>query len=221
MNLALFDLDYTLLAGDSDHAWGQFLAEQGLVDGEDYRQKNDAFWARYKAGTLDINEYLRFALLPLAGRTPAQMKPLHDRYLAEKIAPMIRQPALHLVRRHAGDLCAIVTATNTFVTGPIATLFGVPHLIGCEVEVRDGCFTGQPAGVPSFREGKVRRVHDWLASLGQRLSDFDRSFFYSDSMNDLPLLDEVSDPVAVNPDAVLRDLAGTRGWPIMQLHSLQ
>ncbi len=221
MNLALFDLDYTLLAGDSDHAWGQFLVEHGLVDGEDYRQKNDAFWARYKAGTLDINEYLQFALQPLAGRTPAQMKPLHDRYLAEKIAPMIHQPALDLVRQHAGDLCAIVTATNTFVTGPIAGLFGVPHLIGCEVEVRDGCFTGQPAGVPSFREGKVRRVHDWLGSLGQRVADFERSFFYSDSMNDLPLLDMVSNPVAVNPDPVLRDLATTRGWPIVQLHSLQ
>lgn len=221
MNLALFDLDYTLLAGDSDHAWGQFLVEQGLVDGEDYRQKNDAFWARYKAGTLDIHEYLQFALQPLAGRTPAQMKPLHDRYLAEKIAPMIHQPALDLVRRHAGDLCAIVTATNTFVTGPIAGLFGVPHLIGCEVEVRDGCFTGQPAGVPSFREGKVRRVHDWLESLGRRVSDFERSFFYSDSMNDLPLLDMVSNPVAVNPDPVLHDLATTRGWPIVRLHSLQ
>ncbi len=220
MNLALFDLDYTLLAGDSDHAWGQFLVEAGMVDGDDYRQKNDAFWARYKAGTLDIREYLQFALAPLAGRTLAEMQPLHDLYLRNKIAPMVRQPAIDLVQRHRNDLCAIVTATNTFVTGPIAALFGIPHLIGCEVEVIDGRFTGEPLGVPSFREGKITRVTDWLRGMGKSIADFPQSFFYSDSMNDLPLLEMVNQPVAVNPDAVLRDLAVSRGWPVIQLHEL-
>lgn len=220
MNLALFDLDYTLLAGDSDHAWGQFLVEAGMVDGDEYQRKNDEFWARYKAGTLDIREYLQFALAPLAGKSLAEMRPLHDQYLQKKIAPMVRQSALDLVRQHRNDLCAIVTATNTFVTGPIAGLFGIPHLIGCEVEIIDGRFTGEPLGVPSFREGKITRVNDWLRSMGKSLADFPQSFFYSDSMNDLPLLEMVNHPVAVNPDAVLRDLAVSRGWPVIQLHEL-
>lgn len=220
MNLALFDLDYTLLAGDSDHAWGQFLVEAGLVDGDDYRKKNDEFWALYKAGRLDIREYLRFALAPFAGKTVAQMQPLHDQYLQRKIAPMVRQNALDLVRRHRNDLCAIVTATNTFVTGPIAALFGIPNLIGCEVEIIDGRFTGEPLGIPSFREGKITRVNDWLQGMGKKLADFPQSYFYSDSMNDLPLLEMVTRPVAVNPDAVLRELAVSRGWPVIQLHEL-
>ncbi|MBL8523819.1 MAG: HAD family hydrolase [Betaproteobacteria bacterium] len=217
MNLALFDLDYTLLNGDSDYAWGQFLVEEGVVDGVEFKRRNDGFWAQYKAGTLDIREYLEFALTPLAGKSPAEMKPLHDRYMARKIEPMIGDAARDLVARHRHDLCAIVTATNSFVTTPIAERFGIARLIGCDVEVVDGKFTGKPAGLPSFREGKITRVEQWLAGMGKKIADFDRSYFYSDSLNDLPMLKIVSHPVAVNPDATLREHAETCGWPIMQL----
>ena len=219
MNLALFDLDYTLLAGDSDHAWGQFLVEEGVVDGDVFRRKNDAFWAQYKAGTLDIHEYLAFALAPLAGKTPADMKPLHDRFMTRKIEPMISRAARELVDRHRDDLCAIVTATNSFVTEPIAARFGIGTLIGCDVELVDGVYTGRSAGLPSFREGKITRVEQWLQSMGKKMTDFERSYFYSDSLNDLPLLEVVSHAVAVNPDATLRDHAATQGWPIIYLDS--
>lgn len=218
MNIALFDLDYTLLNGDSDHAWGQFLVEEGLVDGVEFKKKNDAFWAQYKAGTLNVNEYLAFALAMIAGRTPAELKPLHDRYMAKKIEPMVTRAALDLVNKHAGDLCAVVTATNAFVTAPIAARFGIDTLIACDVELVDGRYTGRSVGVPSFREGKVARVAQWLAGMGKRLEDFERSYFYSDSLNDLPLLGVVTHPVAVNPDATLREHASTQGWPILALH---
>jgi HAD superfamily hydrolase (TIGR01490 family) len=217
MNLALFDLDYTLLDGDSDHAWGEFLAGEGVVDGAEYRRKNDEFWDRYKNGTLDIQEFLAFALAPLASRPVDELKKLHDRYLENIIAPMITDAARALVAGHRQDLCAIVTATNAFVTRPIAERFGIPHLIASEAELKDGRYTGRPTGVPSFREGKVTRVEQWLADEGKRLTDFPRSFFYSDSMNDLPLLDIVTDPVAVDPDARLRAHAELRGWPIISL----
>jgi len=218
MNLALFDLDYTLLAGDSDHAWGQFLVEEGLVDGDDFKCKNDEFWAQYKAGSLNVHEYLAFALAMIAGRSPEELKPLHDRFMASKIEPMVTPAAMELVRRHAGDLCAVVTATNAFITTPIAARFGVPHLIACNAELADGRYTGRPVGMPSFREGKVTRVEQWLAGMGRTLADFDRSYFYSDSLNDLPLLSVVSHPVAVNPDATLREHASTQGWTILLLH---
>ena len=218
MNLALFDLDYTLLNGDSDHAWGQFLVEAGMVDGEDFRKKNDAFWAQYKAGTLNVHEYLAFALSMIAGKTPEELKPLHDRYMAEKIEPMVTVAALALVNQHKDDLCAVVTATNSFITGPVAARFGVSNLIACVAEVADGRYTGKVSGVPSFREGKVTRVEQWLSTMGKKLSDFERSYFYSDSLNDLPLLSWVSHPVAVNPDATLREHALTQGWPILSLH---
>jgi len=218
MNLALFDLDYTLLNGDSDHAWGQFLVDAGMVDGEVFKRKNDAFWAQYKAGTLNVHEYLLFALSMIAGKTPAELKPLHDRYMAEKIEPMVTPAALALVDKHRNDLCAVVTATNSFITGPVALRFGVPHLIACVAEIADGRYTGKVAGVPSFREGKITRVEQWLAGMGKKLGDFERSYFYSDSLNDLPLLSVVNHPVAVNPDATLRDHALTQGWPILSLH---
>lgn len=217
MNLALFDLDYTLLHGDSDHAWGQYLVERGIRDREEFGRRNDAFWAQYKAGTLDINAYLRFALEPIAGKTPAELKPLHDAFMAEKIAPMIRPAARALVAKHAGDLMAIVTATNAFVTAPIAAAFGVQTLIACDVEIVDGRYTGNPSGLPSFREGKITRVESWLASLGKSFADFDKVWFYSDSLNDLPLLERVSHPVAVNPDQTLRAHAQTHGWPIIEI----
>ncbi len=218
MNLALFDLDYTLLNGDSDHAWGQFLVDAGVVDGNEFKTRNDAFWTQYKAGTLDVHEYLAFALSMIAGKSPAELKPLHDRYMAEKIEPMVTRAALALVDRHKDDLCAVVTATNSFITTPVAARFGVPHLIACEADIADGRYTGRVAGLPSFREGKVTRVEQWLATMGKTLADFERSYFYSDSLNDLPLLSVVTHPVAVNPDATLREHALTQGWPILALH---
>ena len=215
MNLALFDLDYTLLTGDSDHAWGEFLVEEGVVDGKEYARKNDFYWQQYKAGTLDIREYLAFTLASISGKSDAELKPLHQRYMASKIEPMIGQRALALLENHATDICAVVTATNAFITAPIAARFGVPHLIACDVEMIDGRYTGRPMGEPSFRDGKVTRVKQWLEAMGKKLADFDRSFFYSDSHNDLALLEVVSDPIAVNPDDSLRAHAVARGWPII------
>jgi HAD superfamily hydrolase (TIGR01490 family) len=217
MNLALFDLDNTLLHGDSDHAWGEFLVEEGIVDREDFRRSNDRFYAQYRAGTLDINEYLRFALRVIAGKSDALLAPLHQRYMQKKIEPMVSAEALALLQQHRHDLCAIVTATNAFVTRPIAARFAVEHLIACEVEQVDGLYTGRAAGVPAFREGKVTRVEAWLGAMHKSIGDFERSYFYSDSHNDLPLLEAVTHPVAVNPDAILRTRAEARGWPIMSL----
>lgn len=217
MNLALFDLDYTLLTGDSDYAWGQFLAEEGVVNSDEHRRRNDEFWAQYKDGSLDINQYLQFALAPIAGKTQAELAPLHAKFMREKIQPMVSAAASRLVAQHVNDLCAIVTATNTFVTAPIAAMFGVGHLIACDVEVVGGRYTGQPTGVPSFREGKTRRVEMWLAAMGKKIEDFELSWFYSDSLNDLPLLERVNRPVAVNPDQTLRTHALARGWPIIDI----
>ena len=215
MNLALFDLDYTLLTGDSDHAWGQFLVEEGLVDGAEYARSNDYYWGQYKAGTLDIREYLAFTLASIAGKSTIELAPLHQRYMTKKIEPMIGAKALAVLANHTNDLCAIVTATNAFITAPIAQRFGVDHLIACDVEVVDGRYTGLPIGEPSFRDGKVRRVQEWLAAMDKRFADFDRSYFYSDSHNDLALMEAVSDPIAVNPDDSLRSHAEKHGWPII------
>ncbi|MBL8520424.1 MAG: HAD family hydrolase [Betaproteobacteria bacterium] len=217
MNLALFDLDYTLLAGDSDHAWGEFLVREGLIEAADYKRRNDAFWAQYKAGILDIEEYLAFALSFIAGKSVEDMAPLHARYIEEAVKPMIRPNALELVRRHDADLTCIVTATNEFLTAPARELFEVDHLIACQVEVLDGRYTGRSTGVPSMGKGKITRVEQWLGGRGQSLAAFDKVYFYSDSLNDLPLLEAVSHPVAVNPDAVLREHARTQGWPILDL----
>jgi HAD superfamily hydrolase (TIGR01490 family) len=215
--LALFDLDYTLLTGDSDHAWGEFLADEGIVDAAEHRRKNDAFWVQYKDGTLDIDAYLRFAVAPIVGKTDVELALLHARYMQIKIEPMITAAALALLEKHANDLCAIVTATNAFVTKPIATRFGVEHLIACELEVVDGKYTGAPVGTPSFRDGKVTRVEEWLAKMGKRLEDFEQSWFYSDSTNDMPLLKRVNRPVAVNPDATLQAHALASAWPIIEV----
>jgi len=219
VKLALFDLDNTLLAGDSDYEWGQFLIARGVLARDEYEAQNARYFEQYKAGTLDIHEYLGFALGPLAAHTPQELARWHADFMRERILPMITPRARDLVSRHrdAGDLCAVVTATNSFVTGPIAREFGVPHLVATEPETAAGRFTGRVAGTPCFREGKIRRVDEWLAALGHCLSAFDTSVFYSDSHNDLPLLERVRQPVAVDPDAELAAEAARRGWPVISL----
>jgi HAD superfamily hydrolase (TIGR01490 family) len=218
LNLALFDLDNTLLAGDSDFEWAQFLIEQGVLDREIYEARNQEFYGQYKKGTLDIYEFLDFQLKPLARYPRRQLDEWHRSYMQAKIMPMMRQTARALVARHATDLCAVVTATNSFVTAPIAREFGIEHLVATEPAQDGGEFTGGVAGLPCFRDGKIVRVEAWLAARGQRIDAFERSFFYSDSLNDLPLLARVSDPVAVDPDATLRAHALAHGWPVMSLN---
>lgn len=221
MNLALFDLDNTLLAGDSDFEWAQFLISRGVVDREIQEARNLEFYEHYKAGTLDIDAFLAFQLAPLARHRRAELDAWHADYMARHIRPIIGDAARALVRRHldAGDLCAIVTATNSFVTGPIAREFGIPHLIGTipAVDVVSGAFSGAPTGVPSFQAGKIARVETWLESQGLWWGSFADSYFYSDSHNDLPLLQRVSRPVAVDPDERLRTHAEQRGWPVLSL----
>jgi HAD superfamily hydrolase (TIGR01490 family) len=219
MNLALFDLDNTLLACDSDYEWGQFLVDRGVLDRDTYEAHNAAFYEQYKAGTLDIHEFLGFALRPLAEHAPEELGRWHAEFMAARIRPAMGDPAKALVQRHLaeGDLCAVVTATNSFVTGPIAREFGVPHLVATEPEQIAGRFTGRVAGIPCFREGKIARVETWLAGEGHRLRDFARSSFYSDSQNDLPLLERVTHPIAVDPDPKLAAVARARGWPAVSL----
>jgi HAD superfamily hydrolase (TIGR01490 family) len=218
-HLALFDLDNTLLSGDSDYEWGPFLIDRGVLDRDDYEAQNTAYFEQYKAGTLDIHEYLQFALGPLARHTPDELEGWLAQFMEERIKPMIGPRAVELVETHikAGDLCAVVTATNSFVTAPIAREFGIPHLIATEPERSGRKFTGRVAGTPCFREGKIARVTDWLGSLGRNLGGFSRSTFYSDSQNDLPLLSLVKEPVAVDPDATLAAEARRRGWRMISL----
>ena len=220
MNLALFDLDGTLIPKDSDHAFGEFTVKLGWADAQDFGRRNDAFYDDYVAGRLDIDEYVDFATASWRDRTPAELARASERFLDLVVRPMLHPAALALVQRHhdAGDLVAVVTATNDFVTRPIARLFGVDELIATDLE-RDaeGRVTGRIAGVPSFREGKVTRVQQWLATRGQDLENFERTVFYSDSTNDLPLLERVSEPVATNPGPVLERIARERGWPVLKL----
>ena len=221
MNLALFDLDNTLLAGDSDFEWAQFLISKGVVDREVQEARNIQFYEQYKAGNLDIYEFLNFQLAPLARHRRAELDAWHREYMDRHIRPIIGVKARTLVLEHlaAGDLCAIVTATNSFVTGPIAREFGIPHLIGAipAVDVHSGAFSGQPTGTPSFQGGKIIRVEQWLESLGLWWGAFDNSYFYSDSHNDLPLMQKVATPIAVDPDDKLRAHASAAGWPIISL----
>ena len=219
MNLALFDLDNTLLACDSDYEWGQFLVDRGVLRRDEYEAQNAAFYEQYKAGTLDIHEFLGFALRPLAEHTPEELRRWHADFMDARIRPAIGPAARALVNRHlgAGDLCAVVTATNSFVSGPVAREFGVMHLVATEPEQVAGRFTGRVAGIPCFREGKIARVDAWLAAQGRRLQDFGESAFYSDSHNDLPLLERVTRPVAVDPDPRLAAVAQARGWPAVSL----
>lgn len=219
-HLCLFDLDHTLLPIDSDHTWGEFMIRQGWVDVESFRAGNDAFYAKYQAGTLDIHEYIEYCTRPWRGRAAAELAAAHDRFMNEEILPAIRPAAIDLVRQHQaqGDLVALVTATNEFVTGPIAKAFGVDHLLAVRLE-RDaaGRVTGRIAGTPSFREGKVTRTAEWLAELGLSFSDFERIHMYSDSANDLPLMERATHPVATNPAPSLETIARERGWRILQL----
>jgi HAD superfamily hydrolase (TIGR01490 family) len=215
--LALFDLDHTLLAGDSDYEWAQFLIDKELLDRATYEARNLAFYEQYRAGTLDIHEFLDFQLGPLARHPRRVLEDWHAEFMERRVRPMIRDSARALLARHAGDLRVVVTATNSFVTAPIARELGVEHLIATEPEQRDGEYTGGVAGTPAFREGKVTRLRDWLAARGESLESFDESWFYSDSINDLPLLSEVSRPVAVDPDERLRAHARSRGWPVISL----
>ncbi len=219
MNLALFDLDNTLLNGDSDFEWAQFLIEQGVLDRELFEAKNLAFYEQYKAGTLDIYEFLDFQLKPLSRHARKVLNGWRDDFMQRKVRGMMTVPAQELVARHraAKDVCVIITATNSFVTSPIAREFGVEHLIATEPEEKDGQFTGGVSGVPCFREGKITRLESWLAQRGWGWDSFADSFFYSDSLNDLPLLAKVNNPVAVDPDATLRKHAEQHGWRILTL----
>lgn len=220
MNLALFDLDGTLLEADSDHAFGDFLVSIGWADLQTFRRANDHFYRQYQAGSLDIDAYIAFATEPLRRRSPQELDDVSKRFISTVIQPHLHPPALALVERHrrAGDLLAVVTATNHFITRPIADLFGIDTLIATELESdSDGAYTGRIRGRASYREGKVWRVEHWLADQGRQLGDFERSIFYSDSTNDLPLLEHVSHPVATNPSPALAAVARERGWPILAL----
>ena len=223
--LALFDLDHTLLPFDSDYEWGQFLVRQGVVDGEQYAKSNEQFYADYKVGKLDIDAFLRFALKPLSENTREQLQQWHDAFMREKINGQLHPNALALVKKHqaVGDLCCVVTATNSFVTRPIVKAFGIDHLVATDPATENnqahGRFTGKVAGLPSFKEGKVTRVNAWLQEQGLSLDSLEKSYFYSDSMNDLPLLEYVSNPVATNPDGRLRAEAEKHHWPILELFS--
>ena len=218
-DLILFDLDNTLLSGDSDHSWAQFLIETGVLDGASYAARNDAFYAQYKAGTLNIYEFLEFQLAPLAQHPRNRLDEWHARFMREKILPIITPAARALVAGHLaeGSLCAVVTATNDFVTAPIAREFGIPHLVATRAQICDGAYTGKPEGTPCFREGKLVRVDQWLAGLGKNWHTFAQSRFYSDSHNDLPLLERASQPVVVDGDDTLRAIAEKRGWPQISL----
>jgi HAD superfamily hydrolase (TIGR01490 family) len=218
--LALFDLDHTLLPLDSDYQWADFLARTGRAgDPDEARARNEDLMARYNRGELTAEQSAEFMLGLLAAHTPFDLAAWHEEYMAEVIRPSISLAAVRLVQDHlhAGDLCAVVTATNHFVTAPIARAFGVPHLIATVPEYVAGRYTGRIAGTPSFKEGKVVRVHEWLGDMGLGLADFSETFFYSDSINDVPLLDAVSRPVATNPSPALRDIAQTRGWQVLEL----
>lgn len=219
MNLTLFDLDGTLIPVDSDHAFGAFMVEVGWVDGAVWGARNDEFFAQYNAGTLDLAAYVEFATSAWRSRPLAEAQAMRERFMAEVMKPALRPEAVALVERHraAGDLIALVTATNEFITTPIAEAFGIQNLIAVQLQRDDqGRYTGAVQGVPSYREGKIARVDDWLQGLGAQWRDFERVNFYSDSTNDLPLLERVSHPVATNPSPSLAQIATERGWP--QLH---
>lgn len=220
MNLALFDLDHTILPLDSDYEWGQFLARIGAVDADAFAKRNADFFAQYQAGTLDPVEYLEFALGTLAQFPRKQLDEWHDQFMDEVIRPAILPQAIDLVKRHQdeGDLVAIITATNKFVTAPIAEAFGVHNLIAAEPEETDnGDITGRLIGIPTSGPGKVVHTNEWLSAQGRSLGDFPSSYFYSDSQNDIPLLSAVTHPIATNPNALLKAHAQAKGWPILTL----
>jgi HAD superfamily hydrolase (TIGR01490 family) len=214
--LAIFDLDHTLLSGDSDHTWGQFLVDKKIVDPSHYEKQNNYFYEQYKVGGLDIYEYLTFALKPLTDNPPATMHALRDEFIEQRIKPLITQKSRDLIAKHknAGDDLLIITATNAFITRPIATLLGFSELIAPEPEMIDGQYTGAITGIPSFHQGKVIRLEMWLTEKNMTL---DGAFFYSDSHNDLPLLNIIDHPVAVDADEILTNTATRNNWPIISL----
>ena len=219
MNLALFDLDNTILAGDSDYNWSRFLIQEGYLDGAIHAEKNEKFYADYKAGTLDIFAFVEFQFKPLARNPRTVLNQLLKKYVEEVIKPMITEKARVLVKRHQeeGDLIIVITATNSFITKPIAELFGIENLIGTDPEEKEGEFTGKVSGLPSFKEGKVTRLEAWLKGKNLSLASFEKSYFYSDSHNDLPLMQKVTHPVAVDSDDVLSEYAKSKGWPQISL----
>ena len=219
-NLALFDLDNTLLAGDSDYNWSLFLISEGLLDAKTHHDRNEQFYADYKNGSLDIIEFLKFQLIPLSQYKKVFLVELHLKYMQVVIRPMMTVKAQNLVNKHkaAGDLCVVITATNSFVTKPIATAYGIEYLIASDPEMLNGEYTGGVTGVPSFQVGKVTRIEAWLAEREQTLASFEKSYFYSDSHNDLPLMKLVTNPVAVNADDILKAYAEKHGWPHISLH---
>jgi len=218
MTLAIFDLDNTLIAGDSDHLWGEFLCDLGLVDGERFRAANAAFYHDYRRGELDIAAYAAFALGPLAGRSLAELAPLQQEFMATRIEPLMLPAATALIEEHRtrGDRLLVITATNEFVTRPIAHRLGIDELLGCAVETIDGRFTGRPRGTLTYREGKVKRLEEWLAD---EREDLRGASFYSDSHNDLPLLEHIDHPILVDPDPTLDAVGIERGWPRLTLRS--
>ncbi|MGO2236623.1 HAD-IB family hydrolase [Marinomonas sp. UCMA 3892] len=216
MTLAIFDLDGTLLNGDSDYTWGQFLVEKGLVDSQVYKQANDKFFEEYQAGTLDIHEYLAFSLEPLTKFSKEELSKLHNTFMQEKVQPMMQEKANALLKHHKdqGHFLLMITATNQFVTGPIGDALGMDHIIAPVPEIIDDHYTGKIVGIPSFQAGKVTRLNDWLAETGHSMEG---SYFYSDSRNDLPLLELVTHPIAVDADETLTKIAQERGWQHISL----
>jgi|TARA_B110000967_G_scaffold26568_1_gene24295 HAD superfamily hydrolase (TIGR01490 family) len=214
--LALFDLDNTLLAGDSDHGWGQFMVSQGVVDGADYSAKNDAFYQDYVAGTLDMNAYAEFVLAPLTQYSATELSNIHQQFMTSIVIPMIAPKTQALLKQHrdAGDVLVIITATNDFITGPIADYLAIPHLIATPAECIDGRYTGKLSGSPCFKEGKIDKLNEWMTAKGYTIEG---ACFYSDSHNDIPLLAQVDEPIVVDPDAKLAAHALTKGWPVMSL----
>ncbi|MBL4607239.1 MAG: HAD family hydrolase [Pseudomonadales bacterium] len=216
MNLAIFDLDNTLINGDSDHAWGEFLVENNIVDQEEYAFNNDKFYHDYTLGALDINAYLNFCLKVLAEHTLEQLLSWREQFIEKKIRPILLPKAKALIEKHRsdGDTLLIITATNRFVTEPIAKMHGINNLLASEAEKQNGCYTGKPTGIPCYQEGKITRLNQWLE---QQEQHFDQQTFYSDSHNDLPLLKQVDTPVAVDPDPQLFEYATTKGWSVCSL----
>ena len=217
MKLVLFDLDNTLLAGDSDYAWAEHLMDTGILDRASYEETTRRVLGQYESGTIRMEEWLAFQLRPLAGRPRAELAGWHAEFMRRKVGPLILPRSRELIASHDGALKVIITATNRFITGPIAREFGIEHHIASEIEEVDGVPTGRPRGLPSFASGKVTRLEEWLAARGRKLADFSESWFYSDSHNDLPLLERVTHPVAVDPDTRLRARAVERGWPVISL----
>lgn len=219
--LAIFDLDNTLLAGDSDHAWGEYLCHAGLVDADEHRRRNDAFYQQYKQGVLDMNEYCEFAIAPVVGLPVSRLTELHAEFMTLFVEPMLQDSAQALIDDHkaAGDICLIVTATNRFITGPIADRFGIDHLIATDLAQVAGVLTGEIDGKPCFQAGKIGKLESWLRAQDDASLSMQNAVFYSDSFNDIPLLEAVGEAVAVDPDDKLRQHASDRGWRIISLRS--